>query len=230
LLSHHNGFHFLVLRFKTVSPFPSSIISETFSTPAMTSRTAMVLAFVAAANAMPQIISETYLAEANSTNATFTPAPGLTTLLTNPAEISQYWGQITPYSDNPENYFGVEYTGLPEGCQVEQAHVLQRHAQRFPTGAFDDGETDENFAAKLMDFTSAHPKERFTGPLQFMNSWQYLLGESYLTNIGAATEFAAGVSFWNRYGRILYDAQPGQINYNATARPKPVLRTTSQSR
>ena len=230
MLCPDNGFLFFVLWFKTVSPFFSFLANRTFSTSAMTSKAAIVLAFAAAANAMPQVISETYLAEANSTNASFTPAPGLTTLLTNPVEISQYWGQITPYSDNAENHFGVEYTGLPDGCQVEQAHVLQRHAQRFPTGAFDDGETDENFAAKLMNFTTAHPKEKFIGPLQFLNSWQYILGESYLTNIGAATEFAAGVSFWNRYGRILYDAQPGQINYNATGRPKPVLRTTSQSR
>lgn len=37
------------------------------------------------------------------------------------------------------------------------------------------------------------------------------------------------------YGRLLYDAIPGQNYYNAsftngTARPKPVLRTTSQAR
>ena len=61
------------------------------------------------------------------------------------------------------------------------------------------------------------------------------MGESYLTNIGAATEFSAGAAFWNRYGRTLYNATAGQVAYNATAangtaRPKPVLRTTSQSR
>lgn len=53
--------------------------------------------------------------------------------------------------------------------------------------------------------------------------------------MGANTEFAAGVSFWNRYGRLLYDADATQLAYNpnfpnGTARPKPVLRTTSQSR
>ena len=45
----------------------------------------------------------------------------------------------------------------------------------------------------------------------------------------------AGVTFWNRYGRTLYNASVGQISYNASfanamARPKPVLRTTGQSR
>ena len=59
--------------------------------------------------------------------------------------------------------------------------------------------------------------------------------ESYLTGLGAVTEVAAGVTFWNRYGRTLYNASLGQLEYNATytngtARRKPVLRTTDQSR
>lgn len=62
-----------------------------------------------------------------------------TKLLTDIDVISEYWGQISPYRDNTENYFGVNYTGLPTGCQVEQAHLLQRHAQRFPTGGETDG-------------------------------------------------------------------------------------------
>ena len=45
----------------------------------------------------------------------------------------------------------------------------------------------------------------------------------------------AGVQFWNRYGRTLYNASVAQLAYNAsypngTARTKPVLRTTGQSR
>lgn len=57
----------------------------------------------------------------------------------------------------------------------------------------------------------------------------------YLTGLGASTEFASGISFWNRYGRTLYNASVAQKSYNAsygngTARPQVVLRTTSQSR
>ena len=105
------------------------------------------------------------------------------------------------------------------------------------SGSFDDGINDENFAEKLMNFTKANPsaKSDFTGPLSFLGSYEYILGESYLTGIGASTEFAAGVQFWNKYGRTLYNATLGQTYYNAsytngTARPKPLLRTTSQSR
>ena len=48
--------------------------------------------------------------------------------------ISRSWGQISNYADNAPDSFGVKNVGLPDGCQIEQAHLLQRHAQRFPTG------------------------------------------------------------------------------------------------
>ncbi|KAK0945512.1 hypothetical protein LTR29_003117 [Friedmanniomyces endolithicus] len=156
-------------------------------------------------------------------------------LLTDINVISQYWGQISPYHDNAGAYFGVDDVGLPNGCQIEQVHSLQRHAQRFPTGYFDDGLNDENFAAKVYNFTSANPHASFTGPLAFLNTYRYQMGEGFLTGVGAATEFQSGIAFWNRYGRTLYNATVGQVQYNAsyqngTTRPKPVLRTTGQSR
>lgn len=157
------------------------------------------------------------------------------TLLTDINVISQYWGQISPYLENPDNYFGVNDVGLPDGCQVEQVHNLHRHANRFPTGFFDDGLNDENFAVKLRNFTQANPSQTFTGPLAFLNTYHYIMGESYLTGLGATTEFASGVQFWARYGRTLFNAVPGQLAYNASysngsARAKPVIRTTGQSR
>lgn len=154
-------------------------------------------------------------------------------IVTDVSKIQNYWGQLSPYSDNAEDYFGVQDVGLPDGCAVEQAHLLQRHAQRFSTSYFDDGVNDANFASKVANWTGA---AKFTGPLAFLNTYKYLLNdEGYLTNVGATTEFAGGVWFWNKYGRLLFDAQPGQLAYdpnypNGTARPKPVLRTTSQSR
>jgi Histidine phosphatase superfamily (branch 2) len=66
--------------------------------------------------------------------------------------------------------------------------------------------------------------------------YQYpVVDTGLLTGIGATTELAAGVSFWNRYGRTLYNATAGQLAYNAsfpngTARVPIVLRTTGQSR
>lgn len=171
------------------------------------------------------------LAQAASTSTNSSSGEVLTDL----GVIQRYWGQLSPYADNEESYFGIEDVGLPDGCGIEQAHTLQRHAQRFPTSFFDDGGNDANFAAKVANWSAAAGAANFTGPLAFLNTYTYLLDESYLTGVGATTEFAAGVSFWNRYGRLLYDAAPGQLAYdarhpNGTLRPRPVLRTTSQSR
>jgi hypothetical protein len=158
-------------------------------------------------------------------------------LLTDINVIQQYWGQLTPYADNGESYFGVSDTGLPNGCQVEQAHLLQRHGSRFPGGTYDDGPNMVNFAGKVTNFTkkSSNSSSQFSGPLSFLNSYQYEVGSAYLTGIGAVGSFQAGVTFWNRYGRTLYNASQGQVAYNATyangtSRPKLTLRTTGQSR
>ncbi|KAF7973522.1 hypothetical protein HWV62_14944 [Athelia sp. TMB] len=150
--------------------------------------------------------------------------------------ISNYWGQITPYHDNSPDYFGVEQVGLPDGCGIEQVHVLHRHAQRYPTSYIEDGGFMETFAAKLINFTTARPDATFTGPLDFLNTWSYELGqgplEGTLTAPGSVTEFTSGVRFWNQYGRLLYNATAGQPRYNASlvGNTKPVLRTTSQTR
>ena len=37
---------------------------------------------------------------------------GATALETNSTYIEQYWGQITPYIDNTENFFGVANVGM----------------------------------------------------------------------------------------------------------------------
>jgi hypothetical protein len=119
-------------------------------------------------------------------------------LLTDLNIISSHWGQVSPYADNVETYFGVQDVGLPDGCQIEQVHSLQRHANRFPTGVFDDGINDENFAMKVMNWTAANSTKKFTGPLTFLNSYKYQVGLSYLTGLGASAEVMAGVQFWNR--------------------------------
>jgi hypothetical protein len=123
---------------------------------------------------------------------------GSSSLLTDINIISSHWGQLSPYADNAENYFGVQDVGLPDGCQIEQAHSLQRHAHRFPTSFFDDGANDENFATKVMNWTAANSTEKFTGPLTFLNSYKYQIGLNYLTGLGASAEVLAGVQFWNR--------------------------------
>jgi hypothetical protein len=138
------------------------------------------------------------LAEASPAPRERRQSSGSSSLLTDLNVISSHWGQLTPYADNAENYFGVQDVGLPNGCQIEQVHSLQRHANRFPTSALDDGGNDDNFAGKVMNWTAANPTKKFTGPLSFLNTYQYQMGSSYLTGLGASAEFTAGVQFWNR--------------------------------
>jgi hypothetical protein len=84
---------------------------------------AVILALVAYATASP------YASVTKRQSSGTSSAP-----ITDISTIQRYWGQITPYFDNNETYFGVNNTGLPDGCQIEQVHLLERHGSRFPTG------------------------------------------------------------------------------------------------
>lgn len=144
--------------------------------------------------------------------------------------ISHHWGQLSTYRYNAPGLFGVKKVGLPDGCQIEQVHLLQRHAERFPhPGDAQDGLNLERFATKVMK--AFDDGKQFKGPLAFLNSWRNTLGGEYLTGIGAMAEIASGVQFWNLYGRLLYNASEGQLSYQPEDVDKrPLLRTPSQSR
>lgn len=34
------------------------------------------------------------------------------------SKIEHSWGYMSSYADNADDFFGVQYTGLPDGCQV----------------------------------------------------------------------------------------------------------------
>lgn len=122
-------------------------------------------------------------------------------LLTDITVIRQLWGELSPYYDNAENYFGVNDTGVPNGCQIEQAHLLERHGSRFPSGS-QEGLNDVNFGGRVVNWTTGvNASQQFTGPLAFLNGYQYTLGSSLLVGLGASQKFQSGVSFWQRYGR-----------------------------
>jgi hypothetical protein len=95
------------------------------------------------------------------------------------------------------------------------------------------------FASKIASFKAKHHGKAdslFTGPLEFLNdNIDVMSDKGFLTGEGGSTEFARGVSFWNRYGRTLYNSTRTQLQYSPdfdddTKRPKVSLRTTSQSR
>ncbi|CEJ87353.1 hypothetical protein VHEMI04389 [[Torrubiella] hemipterigena] len=170
-----------------------------------------------------------------ATAAALLAVAGITANAADIAKISGLWGELSTYKDNAADAFGVQYVGLPDGCQVESVSTLQRHAQRFPDSV--DGKVTGGFAEKLANFTKANKNPGFTGPLAFLNTNSYIMnGTGLLTGIGATTEFARGVAFWNQYGRTLFNASVSQLQYdsvfasNGSTRPKVTLRTTGQSR
>ncbi|GKZ84075.1 hypothetical protein AnigIFM56816_009394 [Aspergillus niger] len=165
---------------------------------------------------------------------TLTTATNTTT--TTPFNLHSTWGNLSPYTSSPG--FGIP-PGTPKTCQLTQAHILHRHAQRYPTSYLLDADSMESFAQKLKNYTLAHPNSTLaTGPLSFLNNWRYLMGTEALLPTGAATEATSGAFHWSRYGRVLYDAPAGMADWsnelnmfpNGTRRSKPMFRTTSQAR
>ncbi|KAJ5739867.1 hypothetical protein N7533_012651 [Penicillium manginii] len=152
-------------------------------------------------------------------------------------DMTKSWANLSPYKDATS--FGLP-KGVPQGCELSQVHVLHRHAERYPTDYPLDGAGMQDFAAKFTNYSKAHPgKNIATGPLKFLNDWDYVIGSDILMETGAATEATSGAHFWIKYGRLLYRPDRDHVAAwneslnvwpNGTARPKPVFRTTSQSR
>ncbi|KAJ5464386.1 Histidine phosphatase superfamilyclade-2 [Penicillium daleae] len=174
-------------------------------------------------------------AMAVSSSSSTSPAAPTGTSYASGFDMTTSWGNLSPYSDAP----GFDAPkGYPMGCELSQVHVLHRHAQRYPSSWPTDGGGMETFAQKVANYSKRSDGKVGSGPLAFLNDWEYLLGENLLLATGAATEATAGALFWSMYGRLLYHAGPGKAVYdssmnvypNGTARPKPTFRTTSYPR
>ena len=139
--------------------------------------------------------------------------------------ISKHWANLKPYEDVPTRKFGVKDTGLPEGCQIEQVQILHRHAARYPPSVELPALTA--FAAHVAGRT---PGESFRGPMKFLNTWSLRISKDSLLPTGVSMAYKSGTDFWNNYGRILYDAVPGQTSYNATGQNIPLVRCNTLPR
>lgn len=68
---------------------------------------------------------------------------------------------------------------IPAGCGLNQVHLLHRHGARYPTG----GSGTSDFATKIHSAATGSGFSA-TGPLEFLNTWVYRLGEELLTPFG----------------------------------------------
>jgi hypothetical protein len=137
--------------------------------------------------------------------------------------ISQYWANLRPYADNPDDYFGVTDTGLPDGCQIEQSFMLHRHGGRYPSTG--DLQEIDIVTAKLRNTNGT-----YTGLMSFFNTWTNQLGSELLLPEGTRMAYQSGVDFWKKYGLILYNDRPGQNYYNATGQIMPQVRCNTIQR
>ncbi|KAA8916240.1 hypothetical protein TRICI_001608 [Trichomonascus ciferrii] len=157
-------------------------------------------------------------------------------------DMRNNWGSYSPYFGHGTPFEGIEATdeedvgpraGLPRGCRYRQVHVLHRHADRFPTKT--KTEQMQRVAQRLREMG-----EPPAAQLRWMKDWMYGLGTDLLVAKGVSAEFESGARFWASHGMQLYNAtekdklfyDPDALNKyeNGTARPKPVLRATNQSR
>lgn len=94
--------------------------------------------------------------------------------------------------------FGVEEFSLPPGTNITQMHMVHRHGSRYPTSSASVATLPNRIAELLGNGT------RFTGNLDFLNTWEYRLGKEALTGLGRQQLFDSGVLHWFNYGQ-LYD-------------------------
>ncbi|KAH7929307.1 phosphoglycerate mutase-like protein [Leucogyrophana mollusca] len=129
-------------------------------------------------------------------------------------DVIRYWGNLSPM-------YSVESFGLPdasplipEGCGLNQVHLLIRHGARYPT----TGDGPSKFATAIHTAASG-PGFTVSGALEFLSTWTYKLGAEILTPFGHEALFNTGVSFRVRYGELLKGFTE-----------LPVFRTTSTDR
>ncbi|WFD42840.1 hypothetical protein MPSI1_001490 [Malassezia psittaci] len=108
------------------------------------------------------------------------------------------------------------YGPIPNQCSVKQVHILHRHGARNPTSSATEGAP--LFGAAVWNATKAK-KLQASGPLDFLNRWNYSLGAEVLVHQGAQELFDSGVHHYYQYAKLLDGLKH-----------KPVFRTTSQSR
>ena len=132
------------------------------------------------------------------------------------ADIFANLGPYTPW--RPSTLFPETsaYQVVPKHCKVKQVHMLYRHGARYPTDGADEG--PGLFGAMVRNGTRDN-SFRATGDLEFMNNWNYSLGQALLVPQGAQEMFDAGVQTYYAYAKLLENTTQNLV-----------IRTTTSSR
>lgn len=105
-----------------------------------------------------------------------------------PNEIQHQWGPYSPW-------FPVgKYQSPPKECQIVQVNVLHRHGARYPT-------EDDEYDTSVKKLTSARKYRDHA--LQFLEDYEYTLGEEELLPFGALQSFESGQTVYERYSKLV---------------------------
>src|ERR1700722_8064998 len=92
--------------------------------------------------------------------------------------VVEHWGNLSPFN-SVKSTLDKATQQIPEGCQINQVHLLHRHGARYPTS----GSAPAAFATTLHAAASGAGFGA-SGPLSFLNTWTYKLGAEILTPFG----------------------------------------------
>ncbi|EJF55726.1 phosphoglycerate mutase-like protein, partial [Dichomitus squalens LYAD-421 SS1] len=106
-----------------------------------------------------------------------------------PKGVQTMWGQYAPWRA------AGTYVGPPEGCNVTQVNLLQRHGARYP-----NAEEGQRYAVAVERLASA--KKFADKRLKFLEDYEYDLDADDLTAFGAAQTFESAQVFFNRYAHL----------------------------
>ncbi|KAG8911528.1 hypothetical protein FRC00_006334 [Tulasnella sp. 408] len=136
-----------------------------------------------------------------------------------PFDVFKHWGNLSPWYSNPSSTFGLPDTSAeaPEGCRIVGLHFLHRHGARYPTSS---KEGPEKFKDQLEELANQGKKWKAKGSLEFLNTWEYALGNELLTPFGRQQMYDLGINLRIKYGFLL----------NNFTNALPVFRTESQDR
>jgi hypothetical protein len=96
--------------------------------------------------------------------------------------IFKMMGYLSPYTPGPG--FGVNEYPLPDGAEIVQVQMLSRHGARYPTS----NNNVYDFGKRI----TAAKELKASGPLEFLNEYEYALGLETLVNRGRMELFDSG--------------------------------------
>jgi len=122
--------------------------------------------------------------------------------------IFHLMGYLSPYHPSPG--FGVNEYPLPPGAEIVQVQMLSRHGARYPT----KNNNVYDFGERIADADEV----KASGPMAFLNEWEYQMGREILVQRGRQELFDSGVLHSYMYSSL----------YNPNS--KIIVRTTTQDR